>query len=119
MNRTQHEALLEAMKMDKKNLVKYQQIYKYAYILSDGVFKIVFAEEKGLQIRSRTETAAIPRSVSSNRTDAALFFGSGPEGGLPEGDGLSAGDVLSLFTKRILPCGASGACRTAPGRAGR
>ncbi len=47
MNRTQHEALLEAMKIDKNNLVKYQQIYKYAYILSDGVFKIVFAEEKG------------------------------------------------------------------------
>ena len=46
MNRTQHEALLEAMKIDKNNLVKYQQIYKYAYILSDGVFKIVFAEEK-------------------------------------------------------------------------
>ena len=31
---------------DKNNLVKYQQIYKYAYLLSDGVFKIVFAEEK-------------------------------------------------------------------------
>ena len=47
MNRTQHEALLEAMKIDSKNLLKYQQIYKYAYLLSDSVFKIVFAEEKG------------------------------------------------------------------------
>ena len=46
MNRTQHLAMLEAMKIDKKNLLKYQQIYKYAYLLSDGVFKIVFAEEK-------------------------------------------------------------------------
>ena len=46
MNKTQHEALLEAIKIDKKNLLKYQQIYKYAYILSDGIFKIVFAEEK-------------------------------------------------------------------------
>ena len=46
MNRTQHEALLKAMKIDTKNLLKYQQIYKYAYILSDGIFKIVFAEEK-------------------------------------------------------------------------
>ena len=34
------------MKIDKKNLAKYQRMYKYAYILSDGVFKIVFAEEK-------------------------------------------------------------------------
>lgn len=47
MNRTQHEALLEAMKMDAKNLVKYRKIYKYAYLLCDSVFKIVFAEEKG------------------------------------------------------------------------
>lgn len=47
MNRSQHLALLEAMKIDKNNLVKYKQIYKYAYLLSDGVFKIVFAEEKG------------------------------------------------------------------------
>ena len=47
MNRTQHEALLEAIKIDKNNLVKYQQIYKYAYIVSDDVFKIVSAEEKG------------------------------------------------------------------------
>ena len=46
MNRTQHEALLEAMKIDKNVLAKYKQIYKYAYILSDGIFKIVFAEEK-------------------------------------------------------------------------
>ena len=38
--------MLEAMKIDKKNLLKYQQIYKYAYLLSDGVIKIVFAEEK-------------------------------------------------------------------------
>ena len=38
--------MLEAMKIDKKNYAKYQQLYKYAYILSDGVFKIVFAEEK-------------------------------------------------------------------------
>jgi predicted transposase/invertase (TIGR01784 family) len=34
------------MEMDKKNLLKYQEIYNYAYILSDGIFKIVFAEEK-------------------------------------------------------------------------
>ena len=46
MNRTQHEALLRAMTIDHNSLAKYQQIYKYAYILSDGVFKIVFAEEK-------------------------------------------------------------------------
>ena len=46
MNRTQHEALLEAMKIDAKNLLKYKQVYKYAYLLSDSVFKIVFAEEK-------------------------------------------------------------------------
>ena len=47
MNRTQHFALLQAMKIDKKNLLKYQKIYKYAYLLSDGIFKVVFAEEKG------------------------------------------------------------------------
>ena len=47
MNRSQHFALLQAMKIDKKNLLKYQQIYKYAYLLSDGIFKVVFAEEKG------------------------------------------------------------------------
>lgn len=47
MNRNQHFALLQAMKIDKKNLLKYQQIYKYAYLLSDGIFKVVFAEEKG------------------------------------------------------------------------
>ena len=34
------------MEIDKKNLLKYQEIYSYAYILSDGIFKIVFAEEK-------------------------------------------------------------------------
>ena len=34
------------MEMDKNNLLKYQELYKYAYILSDGIFKIVFAEEK-------------------------------------------------------------------------
>ncbi|WP_407458460.1 Rpn family recombination-promoting nuclease/putative transposase [Fibrobacter sp.] len=47
MNRTQHLAMLEAMRIDSKNLLKYQQIYKFAYLLCDGVFKIVFAEEKG------------------------------------------------------------------------
>ena len=46
MNRTQHYSLLRAMEIDKKNLLKYQEIYSYAYILSDGIFKIVFAEEK-------------------------------------------------------------------------
>lgn len=46
MNRTQHYSLLRAMEIDKKNLLKYQEIYNYAYILSDGIFKIVFAEEK-------------------------------------------------------------------------
>ena len=46
MDRKQHRAMLKAMKIDKKNLAKYQQMYKYAYILSDGVFKIVFAKEK-------------------------------------------------------------------------
>lgn len=46
MNRTQHLAMLEAMKIDKKNLLKYQQIYKYAYLLSDGVFKIVLPRKK-------------------------------------------------------------------------
>jgi predicted transposase/invertase (TIGR01784 family) len=38
--------MLKAMEIDKNNFAKYQQLYKYAYILSDGVFKIVFAEEK-------------------------------------------------------------------------
>ena len=47
MNRTQHYSLLKAMEIDKSNLLKYQELYKYAYILSDGIFKIVFAEEKG------------------------------------------------------------------------
>ena len=46
MNRTQHYSLLKAMEIDKSNLLKYQELYKYAYILSDGIFKIVFAEEK-------------------------------------------------------------------------
>ena len=46
MNRTQHYSLLKAMEIDKNNLLKYQELYKYAYILSDGIFKIVFAEEK-------------------------------------------------------------------------
>ena len=46
MNRNQHRAMLKAMKIDKKKLAKYQRMYKYAYILSDGVFKIVFAKEK-------------------------------------------------------------------------
>ena len=46
MDRKQHRAMLKAMKIDKKNLAKYQKMYKYAYILSDGVFKIVFAKEK-------------------------------------------------------------------------
>ncbi|WP_294115791.1 hypothetical protein [uncultured Fibrobacter sp.] len=47
MNRTQHLAMLEAMRIDSKNLLKYQQIYKFAYLLCDGVFKIVSAKEKG------------------------------------------------------------------------
>ena len=34
------------MEKDPKNLAKYQKMYKYAYLLSDGVFKIVFTEEK-------------------------------------------------------------------------
>ena len=46
MNRTQHYSLLKAMEIDKSNLLKYQELYKYAYLLSDGIFKIVFAEEK-------------------------------------------------------------------------
>lgn len=46
MNRNQHNALLEAMKIDKNNFVKYQKLYKYAYILSDGIFKIIFTQEK-------------------------------------------------------------------------
>ena len=50
MDRKQHRAMLKAMKIDKKNLAKYQRMYKYAYILSDGVFKIVFAKEKGLSL---------------------------------------------------------------------
>ncbi len=46
MNRAQHYSMLKAMEIDKNNLLKYQELYKYAYILSDGIFKIVFAEEK-------------------------------------------------------------------------
>ena len=46
MDRKQHRAMLKAMKIDKKNLAKYQRMYKYAYILSDGVFKIIFTKEK-------------------------------------------------------------------------
>ena len=46
MNRNQHYSMLKAMEIDKNNFAKYQQLYKYAYILSDGVFKVVFAEEK-------------------------------------------------------------------------
>ena len=46
MNRNQHKSMLRALKINKKNLAKYQKMYKYAYILSDGVFKIVFANEK-------------------------------------------------------------------------
>ena len=46
MNRSQHTSMLKAMEIDKNNFAKYQQLYKYAYILSDGVFKVVFAEEK-------------------------------------------------------------------------
>ena len=46
MNRNQHKSMLRALKINKKNLAKYQKMYKYAYILSDGIFKIVFAKEK-------------------------------------------------------------------------
>lgn len=46
MNKKQHKALLNALKVDKKSLLKYQKIFKYAYILSDGIFKIVFAKGK-------------------------------------------------------------------------
>lgn len=46
MNKDQHQALLSAYDQDKNNLVKYQKIYKYAYILSDGIFKIVFTQDK-------------------------------------------------------------------------
>jgi predicted transposase/invertase (TIGR01784 family) len=38
--------MLKDMEKDPKNLAKYQKMYKYAYLLSDGVFKIVFTEEK-------------------------------------------------------------------------
>ena len=46
MNRYQYLAMLEAFKKDKNSLVTYQKLYKYAYILSDSVFKIIFAKEK-------------------------------------------------------------------------
>ena len=46
MNRTQYRALLEAISIDKNNLLTYRELYQYAYILSDGIFKVVFAEEK-------------------------------------------------------------------------
>ena len=46
MNRTQYVAMLEALAIDKNNLKKYKERYQYAYILSDGIFKIVFAEEE-------------------------------------------------------------------------
>ena len=37
--------MLKDFERDKKNLAKYQKKYKYAYILSDGIFKIVFASD--------------------------------------------------------------------------
>ncbi|MCQ2089262.1 MAG: Rpn family recombination-promoting nuclease/putative transposase [Fibrobacter sp.] len=46
MNKTQHEALLSAIKTNKNLFETYKQIYKYAYILSDGIFKVVFAQGK-------------------------------------------------------------------------
>lgn len=46
MNREEYQALLSAYKEDKNNLIKYRKVYKYAYLLSDGIFKIVFAEDK-------------------------------------------------------------------------
>lgn len=38
--------MLEAFRDDKSSIVKYRELYKYAYILSDGIFKSVFAGEK-------------------------------------------------------------------------
>ncbi len=35
--------MLEAFQEDRSSIVKYQKLYKYAYILSDGIFKMVFA----------------------------------------------------------------------------
>ena len=46
MDCSQHYKMLKDMEKDPKNLAKYQKMYKYAYLLSDGVFKIVFTEEK-------------------------------------------------------------------------
>lgn len=46
MNRQQYVAMLEAFRDDKSSIVKYRALYKYAYILSDGIFKSVFAGEK-------------------------------------------------------------------------
>lgn len=45
MNRHQYLAMLEAFQEDRSSIVKYQKLYKYAYILSDGIFKMVFAGE--------------------------------------------------------------------------
>lgn len=45
MNRAQHYSLLRAMEIDKKNLLKYQEIYNYAYILSDGIFMLRQAQQ--------------------------------------------------------------------------
>jgi len=47
MNRAQHYSLLRAMEMDKKNLLKYQEIYNYAYILSDGDLQDRLRRRKG------------------------------------------------------------------------
>lgn len=38
--------MLEAFRDDKNSIVKYRELYKYAYILSDGIFKSVFVGEK-------------------------------------------------------------------------
>lgn len=51
--------MLEAFKQDKKNLIKYQQMYKYAYILSDGVFKIVFANDEKHELLISLVNAAL------------------------------------------------------------
>ena len=45
MNRTQHYSLLKAMEIVKSNLLKYQELYKYAYILSDGIFMLRQAQQ--------------------------------------------------------------------------
>ena len=46
MNRIQYKAMLKAFEQDKNSLAKYQKKYQYAYILSDGIFKIVFASDE-------------------------------------------------------------------------